>query len=179
MLLIVLAAGRFGDRSGNRHVDPTLLEGRAGMRQLASRLKRWRVGARWYAVALLTTPLFLLAILWPLSALIEPAFAPRFQWALFAIGVVAGRFEEIGWTGFATPRLLTRQNTPDKTSRTALWAVVATFPPPALFSSKAPIHALPTGRGRRRSCRRSARPTGSRQAPARARRRYAPGDIVR
>ena len=86
-----------------------LLDGRAGLRQLASRLKRWRVGARWYAVALLTSPLLLLAILWPLSGFIEPAFAPRFQWALFAVGVVAGSFEEIGWTGFATPRLLARQ----------------------------------------------------------------------
>ncbi|SDR59399.1 CAAX protease self-immunity [Rhizobiales bacterium GAS113] len=62
---------------------------------------------RWYAVALLTTPLF--AILWPLSAIVAPTFAPRFQWALFGVGLVAGGFEEIGWTGFATPRLLARR----------------------------------------------------------------------
>ena len=86
-----------------------LLDGRAGLRRLGSSLIRWRVGVRWYAVALLTTPLLLLAILWPLSAFLNPAFAPRFQWALFAIGFVAGSFEEIGWTGFATPRLLARQ----------------------------------------------------------------------
>lgn len=86
-----------------------LLDGRAGMRELGSRLMRWRVGARWYAVALLTTPLLLLAILRLLSAIVEPAFAPRFQWALFAIGLVTGTCEEIGWTGFATPRLLARQ----------------------------------------------------------------------
>jgi membrane protease YdiL (CAAX protease family) len=87
-----------------------LLDGRAGMRELGSRLVLWRVGARWYAVALLTTPLFLLAILWLLSAMVHPAFAPRFQWALLAIGLVAGACEEIGWTGFATPLLLTRQS---------------------------------------------------------------------
>jgi membrane protease YdiL (CAAX protease family) len=69
----------------------------------------WRFGVRWYAVALLTTPFLLLAILWPLSVLEAPAFAPRFQWMLFAIGLVAGTFEEIGWTGFATPLLLARQ----------------------------------------------------------------------
>ncbi len=80
------------------------LDGRAGLRQL--RLMRWRVGLRWYAVALLTMPLLLLIVLWPLSATVDGAFAPRFQWPLFAIGLIAGSFEEIGWTGFATPRLL-------------------------------------------------------------------------
>jgi len=87
-----------------------LLQGRGGMRQLWSRLIHWRVNATWYAVALLTAPLILLAILWPLSLLVEPAFAPRFQWALIGVGLLAGCFEEIGWTGFATPRLLARQH---------------------------------------------------------------------
>ena len=49
-----------------------------------------------------------LGVLWPLGAFVDPAFAPRFQWQLLAIGRVAGRFETIGWTGFATPRLLVR-----------------------------------------------------------------------
>lgn len=89
-----------------------LLDGRAGLRRLLESLMRWRVDVRWYAVALLTMPLLLLAILWPLSAFVAPAFAPRFQWALLAIGLVAGSFEEIGWTGFATPRLLARQRWP-------------------------------------------------------------------
>ena len=69
----------------------------------------WRVGAPWYAVALLTVPTILLTILLLLSAVVDPAFAPRFQWALFAVGLFEGSFEEIGWTGFATPRLLARQ----------------------------------------------------------------------
>ena len=89
-----------------------LLDGRAGLRRLWSSLRRWRVGGHGYAVALLTTPLLLLAVLWPLSAFLDPAFAPRFQWALFAIGFVAGCFEELGWTGFATPRLMARQRLP-------------------------------------------------------------------
>jgi len=59
-------------------------------------------------VALLTMPIALLAVLWPLSAILDPAYAPRFQWPLFAVGLVAGTFEETGWTGFATPRLLAR-----------------------------------------------------------------------
>jgi membrane protease YdiL (CAAX protease family) len=39
---------------------------------------------------------------------VDPAFAPHFQWSLFAIGLIAGCFKEIGWTGSATPRLLAR-----------------------------------------------------------------------
>src|SRR5512133_2845065 len=50
-----------------------LVEGRAGLRGLLARFCRWRVGARWYAVALLTTPLALLAVLLPLS-LVAPVF---------------------------------------------------------------------------------------------------------
>ena len=34
-----------------------LLYGRVGFRDLLARMTRWRVGARWYAVALLTAPL--------------------------------------------------------------------------------------------------------------------------
>jgi membrane protease YdiL (CAAX protease family) len=60
-------------------------------------------------VALLTAPLLLLTILWSLSVVMAPAFAPRFQRALLAVGIVAGSFEEIGWTGFATPILLASQ----------------------------------------------------------------------
>lgn len=86
-----------------------LLEGRAGLHWLRARLVHWRVGLRWYLVALMTMPLLLLATLWPLSIFLDPAFSPRFQWPLFAIGLVAGSFEEVGWTGFAAPRLLHRQ----------------------------------------------------------------------
>ena len=40
-----------------------LLSGRAGFRDLLARMTRWRVGARWYAVALLTAPLVFTAVL--------------------------------------------------------------------------------------------------------------------
>ena len=88
----------------------SLADGRPGLRDLWSRCIRWRVGTGWYAAALLTAPLLLLALLLCLSALASSAFAPRFQWALFGAGLVAGGFEEIGWTGFATPRLLARRH---------------------------------------------------------------------
>jgi membrane protease YdiL (CAAX protease family) len=86
-----------------------LLEGRVGLRRLSARMAHWRLRLRWYLVALLTTPVLLLAILWPMGVLMDPAYSPRFQWHLFAIGFIAGSFEEVGWTGFATPRLLQRQ----------------------------------------------------------------------
>src|SRR5215208_6258599 len=44
-----------------------LLHGRAGFRDLLTRMTRWRVGARWYAVALLTAPLLVTAVLLALS----------------------------------------------------------------------------------------------------------------
>ncbi len=83
-----------------------LCGGRAGLRDVWARCLRWRTGPGWYAVVLLTAPLLLLAILLCFTALVSPVFAPGLQWALFGAGLIAGSFEEIGWTGFATPRLL-------------------------------------------------------------------------
>lgn len=85
-----------------------MLDGRAGLHDLRRRITLWKAGLRWYAIALLTTPLTLLLVLWPLSVFVHPAFAPQFHPAVFVIGLVAGLCEEIGWTGFATPRLLQR-----------------------------------------------------------------------
>ena len=52
-----------------------LIDGRAGFRDLFSRLGKWRVDARWYAVALLTAPLIITTILLGLS-LLSPDFKP-------------------------------------------------------------------------------------------------------
>ncbi|MGZ6036231.1 MAG: CPBP family intramembrane glutamic endopeptidase [Myxococcaceae bacterium] len=93
-----------------------LVAGRAGLRELLSRLRRWRVGVRWYAVALLTAPLVTIPTLLALS-LTSTAFLPAIITAedkasLLLSGIVVGLivpvFEELGWTGFATPRLRSR-----------------------------------------------------------------------
>lgn len=90
-----------------------LVYGRTGLRDLRSRALRGRVAVRWYAVALLTTPLLATGILLALSFL-SPAFLPDIvtsndKVSLLLTGVVAGLvvgiFEEIGWTGFAVPEL--------------------------------------------------------------------------
>ena len=52
-----------------------LVHGHAGLGLLLSRLLNWRVGARWYAVALLTAPLLMVTTLLALSP-ISPAFLP-------------------------------------------------------------------------------------------------------
>jgi membrane protease YdiL (CAAX protease family) len=83
-----------------------MLSGREGLRELWSREKRWRVAPRWAALALLTIPLLVLAILFALVLIISPVYLPGFQPVGLAIGLLAGLFEELGWTGFATPRLL-------------------------------------------------------------------------
>jgi membrane protease YdiL (CAAX protease family) len=97
-----------------------LAYGRAGLRDLRSQLFRWRVGVRWYAVALLTVPLLETAILGALL-LTSKAFSPTIVTAndkasLQVTGLVGGLvvalvisfFEEIGWTGFAAHELRKR-----------------------------------------------------------------------
>lgn len=92
-----------------------LLDGRAGLREFAARL-RWRVGLRWYAIALLLTPLLAALTLGALS-LFSPVFAPgilvsgdktMLVISALAAGLLAGLFEEPGWTGFVTPKLRQR-----------------------------------------------------------------------
>jgi membrane protease YdiL (CAAX protease family) len=93
-----------------------LLDGRAGFRELFSRLFKWRVNARWYALALLAVPLMMTTILLGLS-LISPEFKPavftsedKTVLILSSImaGLAVGLFEELGWSGFAVPRLKQR-----------------------------------------------------------------------
>lgn len=93
-----------------------LVCGRAGLRELLSRLIKWRVGVRWYAIATLTAPILAIMTLLALS-LLSPEFLPVIFTAddkpalllsAIAVGLVVGIFEELGWTGFAVPRLMRR-----------------------------------------------------------------------
>jgi membrane protease YdiL (CAAX protease family) len=93
----------------------SLLSGRTGLRELFGRLGKWRVGRRWYAIAIFTTPAVAMAVLLGLSlassSFTPPIFAeegsPLALFAAIGIGTTT-LLEELGWTGFATPRLRRR-----------------------------------------------------------------------
>lgn len=92
------------------------VHGRAGVRDLARRSFRWRVGLRWYLFALLGLPVATVLCasviygLAPLNALVEKwpllfmVVIPEF---LFRV-VLFNLPEEIGWTGFLQDRLQDR-----------------------------------------------------------------------
>jgi membrane protease YdiL (CAAX protease family) len=92
-----------------------LVDGKAGLRDLRSRLFTWRVAARWYAVA---APLLMMGTLFALSrtnsAFFPSIFRSEGTASLLVTGIVAGLVtgvcEELGWTGFAIPRLRRRSS---------------------------------------------------------------------
>ena len=84
-----------------------LIDGRAGYRDLLSKLTKWRVGLRWYAIAILPAPIVTASVLLALS-LPAAIFTEGVSAALVFLGLFAAAttvFEEIGWTGFALPHL--------------------------------------------------------------------------
>ena len=99
----------------------------ASPHQYVVRLTKWRVAPIWYALALLTAPFALAVTALALSRFsgdflpavfgngaIEPPIPVRasaigsFLVVALAVGLGAGFFEELGWTGYATPALLKR-----------------------------------------------------------------------
>ena len=95
-----------------------LTAGRTGLRTWAARLVRWRVGWRWYVVALAAPAAFWLAVSGVSVLLGQPwlevrpralELAPAAGAALLAVLVLTdGIGEEPGWRGFALPALLDR-----------------------------------------------------------------------
>lgn len=90
-----------------------IVDGGQGLREVGLRLRKWRVEVRWYLIALLTAPLIALVILSFLS-LFSSEFSPgifhednpsvlALGW--FIGGLMIAFFEELGWTGFAIPRM--------------------------------------------------------------------------
>jgi membrane protease YdiL (CAAX protease family) len=94
-----------------------VIDGRPGLREVLIRLRRWRAGWRWYAMALL--PALVMIVTPLLLSLASSEFRPAFIDSNDRTGIVmrglgpalvAGVFEEIGWTGFAVPHLRSRHS---------------------------------------------------------------------
>jgi membrane protease YdiL (CAAX protease family) len=83
--------------------------GSPGLRDLFSKLLRARVPPRWYA-PLLIPPVLVLSLLFSLKTFLSPVFTPNLFLMGVLFGVPAGVLEEIGWTGFAFPRMSSQHN---------------------------------------------------------------------
>ena len=91
-----------------------LVDGRAGYRDLFFRLRKWRIGVRWYAFAILPAPIVTASVLFTLS-ITSPLFTADNKAAIVLGGLgaaVTTILEEVGWTGFVVPRLRRRHGVP-------------------------------------------------------------------
>ncbi len=91
----------------SRHEN--FVEGSIGLRDLFSRIRRIRVPAPWYA-ALLIPPVLVLTVLFSMKTFVSPVFAPNRFFIGVGFGFVAGFFEEIGWMGYAFPKMRRADN---------------------------------------------------------------------
>ncbi|UCC58551.1 MAG: CPBP family intramembrane metalloprotease [Candidatus Bathyarchaeum sp.] len=81
-----------------------LVNGKLGIKQLFSRMKKYKVAGRWY-LPVLIFPGLLLAVSLLLGILVSPELAPTFGVFGLIGGPMAGLLEETGWMGFAYPKM--------------------------------------------------------------------------
>lgn len=86
-----------------------IVDGKSGLRDLFSRMRRVQLPPRWYA-ALLIPPVLCLTVLFSLKTFISPVFAPNNFFIGIFFGFAAGFFEEIGWMGYAFPKMCQKLN---------------------------------------------------------------------
>lgn len=82
-------------------------DGNAGLRDLGARLIGWRVPVQWY-LTLLIPPGLVLGVLLCLKTFASAEYAPNKFLLGILFGVPAGLLEEIGWTGYAFPKMASR-----------------------------------------------------------------------
>lgn len=89
-----------------------LFAGRAGLADLFARILHWRVGAQWYLLATAGIAALALGARWMAGTLSPTDLEPGAHWQTWLVGgLTAFRTdpgplgEELGWRGFALPRL--------------------------------------------------------------------------
>lgn len=94
-----------------------IVEGKEGFRELKRHVTK-RVNLKWYGLTLLGAPIMVAAVYFFLSlfssyygfGFISSDNKISYIIAGLITGLAAGFFEEIGWTGFAIPRILKKNN---------------------------------------------------------------------
>jgi CAAX protease family protein len=110
---LLLVAGILAGPTLSAFIMTATTEGREGVRRLLGRLVLWRVGIRWYVVALIGVPLIMLLgtmvysmELPNLAALGGPSYLLSYLGSFALVTVLGGPLlEEVGWRGFALPRM--------------------------------------------------------------------------
>ncbi len=84
------------------------IDGKEGLKHLLRSIVKWEINIKWYCAAMVLFPVTLLLIFFSLS-FADVKFSPSHILipGLF-VGLIGGFCEEIGWTGFALPKLLLR-----------------------------------------------------------------------
>ena len=84
-------------------------DGKSGLRVLLSQMFRARVPPKWY-MALFLPPALVLTVLLFLERYVSPAYAPNHFFMGILFGIPAGFLEEIGWIGYAFPKMRSENN---------------------------------------------------------------------
>src|SRR6266478_6990115 len=86
-----------------------IVDGKSGLRVLFSQMFRAWVPPRWY-MALLLPPALVLTVLLFLERFVSPVYAPNHFLMGILFGIPAGFLEEIGWMGYAFPKMQSESN---------------------------------------------------------------------
>jgi membrane protease YdiL (CAAX protease family) len=86
-----------------------IVDGKSGLRALLSQMFRAWVPPRWYA-GLFIPPVLVLTVLLFLQRFVSPVYAPNHFFIGMLFGIPAGFLEEIGWMGYAFPKMRSQSN---------------------------------------------------------------------